>query len=138
MLRWVLPKSQKRNLKNETSQLTKSTSEAKPLKTHACKLASPSATNQILALPLSVSGTKPPYESAVASFPPIRVAQNELDVVLYGSEARMAVGVGVGDERAGAAVEVREKVAKDVSGCFSFWERGGACLIALCEGGDGV
>jgi len=47
-----------------TEQLTESTSEANPLNTHACKLASPSVTNQILALPLSVSGTKLAYTAA--------------------------------------------------------------------------
>jgi len=47
-----------------------------------------------------------------------------LDVVFDRGEERLAVGVSVGDEGAGAAVEVGEEVAKDVSGCFALWERG--------------
>jgi len=51
------------------------------------------------------------------------VAKDELDVVFDRGEEGLAVGVCVGDEGAGAAVEVGEEVTEDVGGCFALWER---------------
>jgi hypothetical protein len=52
------------------------------------------------------------------------MAEYELDIMLYGIEEGLTVGVCVGDERASAAEEVGEEIAKDVRGCFAFRERG--------------
>ena len=57
------------------------------------------------------------------------MTEDELGVVLYGGEEGLAIGVGVGDEGAGAPVEVGEEVAEDVCGGFALWERGEAHAV---------
>lgn len=65
-----------------------------------------------------------PHVGLLWTLPSVRMAEHELNIMFYAREEGLTVGVCVGDERARAAEEVGEEIAKDVCGCFAFWERG--------------
>ena len=56
------------------------------------------------------------------AFPPVRVAQHELDVVCDGAPERVTVRVRVDNEGVRAAEEVGEEVAEDLHGGLPAWE----------------
>lgn len=72
---------------------------------------------------------RPTHLRLLRALPSVRVAQNELDVMLDGAPHGVAVRVGVDDEGVGAAEEVGEEVAEDVDGGFGAREWGEAHAV---------